>query len=245
MFTFTMSATRIALLTTAALLAAWSCSGTAESPDQTAPTKPVINDARDDLLLSWFADGGSATASSVAEVPEGARAEVRVQDPAIPPEQRDPEWIFLADLRRPGKDGRYPVRAERREDYEAGRRRVLEAARDAARKVAEAQGAPLELVPGPGAADAPVIMYANRTCPVCQKARRWLLDQKIPYLEKDVQKDRAAAAELATKGRAQGVPVTGVPVFDVGGKLIAGFDKDAIRKALSIAKPPPPTQGVI
>lgn len=238
-----MPVPRISWLSILVLLTASSCSGKDESPQPAAPTKPVVTDARDDLLLSWFADGGAATATSVTEVPEGARAEVRVQDPTTPPEQRDPGWIFLADLRRPGKDGRYPVRVERREDYEAGRQRMLEARRASAQQAAE--GAPLELVPKPGAADAPVIMYANRTCPVCQKARRWLLDQKIPYVEKDVQKDGAAAAELAVKGRAQGVPVTGVPVFDVGGRLIAGFDKDAIRKALSVSKPPPPTQDVI
>jgi glutaredoxin len=241
-----MYAMRVALLSAIASLGALACSGEAPPPGDAEPTPPAVSEARDDLLLSWFADGGPVTASSVADVPEAARAEVRVQDPTIPPEQRDPDWVFLADLRRPDKDGGYPVRAVRRDDYEAKRRQALAAAAKAkAERAAEAQAKPLDLVPAPGAADDQVIMYANRHCPVCQKARRWLLDQKIPYVEKDIQKDRAAAQELMAKGKSQGVPVSGVPVFDVGGKLIPGFDKNAIRKALSAAKAPTGTQGII
>lgn len=241
-----MYALRVALLVLAPILGTFSCSGGDPLPDGRAPTPPAVTEARDDLLFSWFVDGGPMTGSSTTDVPEEARAEVRVQDPTIPPEERDPGWIFLADLRRPDKDGSYPVRAVRREEYETKRRQVLAAAEKAkAERAAESLAKPLDLVPAPGAVDDKVIMYANRYCPVCQKARRWLLDQKIPYVEKDVQKDQAAAQELMAKGKAQGVPVTGVPVFDVGGKLIPGFDKGAIRKALSEAKQPMGTQGII
>jgi glutaredoxin len=229
-------------------LVAASCSSSPDDPERAAdrPTPPIVTEAREDLLLSWFADGGAATASSVSEVPEEARAEVRVQDPTIPPERRDPSWIFLADLRRPDQDGRYPVRALPRTEYEAARREA-QATEELikAQQAAETPGKPLEIVPQPDGAGSGVIMYANRHCPVCQKARRWLLDQKIPYVEKDIQKDRAAAAELMSKGKAQGIPVSGVPVFDVGGKLIPGFDKAAIRKAIAATKPMAGTQGII
>ena len=86
----------------------------------------------------------------------------------------------------------------------------------------------------------PVILYSTTTCPVCISARRWLIDKGIPYTEKDVGKDAAAAAELRAKGQAQGVPTTGVPVFDVGGLLIPGFDKDLIQKLLTSAPSAPP-----
>lgn len=237
-----------ALLTVLLALGVVACSGSGGGQDEAkpAPTPPIVTDARSDLLLSWNADGGPATASSVADVPAAVLAEVRVQDPTIPPEQRDPDWIFIADLRRPGADARYPVRAERREDYEATRREAqAAAARAAARQAAEAQGKPLELVPNQGSGGGPIIMYANKQCPVCQKARRWLLEEKIPYVEKDINRDRAAAQELMTKGKAQGVPVNGVPVFDVGGRLIPGFDKGAIRKTRSAVKPAAGTQGII
>jgi glutaredoxin 3 len=191
------------------------------SEGASAPAPPVVDDARSDLVLSWFADGGPHVASSVAAVPAGARKEVRVQDPTIPPEKRDPRWIFLADLTATGKGGRYPVRALARDAYEARR---------------QPPAVPAPSVPAASAAGTPagaqVIMYATRTCPVCQKARRWLLDQGIPYVERDLDADPKAADELAGKGRAQGVPTSGVPVFEIRGRLLPGFDPATIVKQL-------------
>jgi glutaredoxin len=83
-------------------------------------------------------------------------------------------------------------------------------------------------------------MYATKTCPVCKNARRWLLDQGIPYVEKDLEVDEAAAAELAAKGKAQGVPTSGVPIFEIRGRLLPGFDPGAIRAALSGSPAAPP-----
>ena len=65
------------------------------------------------------------------------------------------------------------------------------------------------------------------------QARRWLLKQKIPYVEKDVESDQAAAAELQQKGLAQGVPVRGVPVFEIYGHLLPGFDPSRIISLLN------------
>jgi glutaredoxin len=219
------------------------CGSGAETPAEeerpAAPSTPVVTGERTDLVLSWFADGGSATAASVAEVPQSARTEVRVQDPTIPPEERDPGWIFLADLTKKEAGGRYAVRAVPRAEYEAGRR---EARAPAAAASSGVVGSPS----GSGAAaatggGAPVVMYSTRHCPVCMKARKWLLDIEIPYVERDIERDQGAAAELAEKGRRQGVPTSGVPVFDVRGKLVAGFDPAVILKLLSGASAPQQT----
>ena len=206
----------LALLSLTAAVGACGSETPAEPGATTAPTPPRVTDDRTDLVLSWFGDGGAHVAARVNDVPPAARREVRVQDPSVPPERRDPRWIFLADLTAPGSDGSYPVRAELRDSYEARRRP----------KVASAT-APAAI---PGAA--PVTMYATRHCPVCIKARRWLLEQKIPFVERDIEREPAAAAELKRKGQAQGVPTSGVPVFEIGGRLLPGFDQSAIRKLL-------------
>ncbi len=86
-------------------------------------------------------------------------------------------------------------------------------------------------------------MYATTHCPVCHKARRWLLEQKIPYIEKDLEKDPAAAQALQAKGKAQGVPTSGVPVFEINGQLVPGFDPTIIKKLL--AGSPPKAQAII
>lgn len=217
---------RLAPLVLAALAAATGCADDASdaAAPATTPVPPRVTDDRTDLVLSWFGDGGAHVASSVAEVPPAARPEVRVQDPSVPPEQRDPRWIFLADLRSPTADGSYPVRVELRDSYEARRR-------PPAPPIAPAPSGPTAIQPSvPGAA--PVTMYATRHCPVCKQARRWLLEQKIPFVERDIEREPAAAAELQQKGRAQGVPTSGVPIFEIGGRLIPGFDPPQIRKLL-------------
>ncbi len=200
-------------------LLAWlpGCGGQAQDPPPAPAALPVVSDARDDLVISWFADGGAVTASSVADVPTEARREVRVQDPLIPPEERNPDLVFLADLTRPGPDGIYPVRAVPRAEHERSLPRAPE---------------PQAAADGP----ASVVMYATAHCPICQKARRFLLEKGVPYRERDVEKDPAAARELATKGQAQGVATSGVPVFEIGGRLLPGFDPGALQAALTAAR---------
>ena len=144
------------------------------------------------------------------------------------PEARDPNLVFVADLTHPKPDGSYPVRAVKRGDYEKRQSKLK-------------PQAPPQAAAGPtvaAAGDAKVVMYATKTCPVCKTARRWLLDQGIPYIEKDLEADQAAAAELAQKGKAQGVSTSGVPIFEVRGRLIPGFDQGAIRSALKGSPPP-------
>lgn len=206
------------------LLAALSACGDRGQEQPAEPAVlPSVTDSRDDLILSWFADGGPQTASAVAEVPAEARPEVRVQDPRIPPEERDSGLVFLADLTRPGPDGSYPVRAVPRVEYERSLPRAPEPAVPAILAAApDADGTP-----------ASVVMYATAHCPVCQKARRFLLEAGIPYRERDIGKDEAAARELTEKGRAQGVPTTGVPVFEIGGRLLPGFDPAALQRAIA------------
>ncbi len=227
------------LICTALISAFVHCSsppGSIKKDTEALPNTPVVSDSRTDLILSWFADGGSQVASSVSEVPETSRKEVRIQDPTVPPEKRDPRWIFIADLTKPDSNGHYPVRAALRAKYEAKRHKVVTRAEPVAPRTGVAGPAP----PMSPSGKAPVVMYATRHCPVCIKARRWLLDKKIPYVEKDIERDPEAAKELVKKGQAQGVPTSGVPVFDVRGRLLPGFDPATILKLL-VGDPKPQT----
>ncbi len=55
-------------------------------------------------------------------------------------------------------------------------------------------------------------------------------DQKgVKYVKKDVMIDEAARTEMVQK-----TGQLGVPVLDIGGKIIIGFDKTAINEALGI-----------
>jgi len=78
-------------------------------------------------------------------------------------------------------------------------------------------------------ADKKVIIYSTSWCGFCRTEKQYLDSKKIDYVDKDVEKDTAAQKELLKKlsGNFQGVPVT-----DIGGDLILGFDRPKIDEAL-------------
>ena len=74
-----------------------------------------------------------------------------------------------------------------------------------------------------------VIVYSTPTCPYCQASKEFLKENKIEYKEIDVSKDQAAAQEMIEKSGQMGVPV-----IDIDGTIIVGYDKEAIKKALKL-----------
>lgn len=191
-----------------ALLAA-GCSRAPEPQEPAAPAAPTLTRVtadRADLLYRYRDGDGFATATTLAEVPDTARAAVQVVDLSRSPAERGATTqVEVFDLRAPGPDGAYPGRFVPRAELEAA--------------LAAAQATPVQ---------APVTMYSTTWCGVCRKARAFLDAQGIAYTDKDIEKDPAAARELGEKARAAGVDASGVPVFDVGGTLMPGFDGDRL-----------------
>jgi glutaredoxin 3 len=74
-----------------------------------------------------------------------------------------------------------------------------------------------------------VTVYSTPTCGFCNAAKRYLAQKRIRFREVDVSKDARAADEIA---RRAGQRV--VPVIDVNGRLIVGFDKRRLNAALGI-----------
>jgi len=70
-------------------------------------------------------------------------------------------------------------------------------------------------------------VYSTDNCPWCTKAKDFLKQNKIEFDEVDVGKDTAAAEEMVHKSGQRGVPV-----LDINGKIIVGFDQQAIKQAL-------------
>jgi len=76
---------------------------------------------------------------------------------------------------------------------------------------------------------AKTIVYSTQTCPWCHRAKDFLKRHNIKFEDKDVAEDLAARNELLQKsGR------MGVPVLDIDGTIIVGFDQQAIEKALNL-----------
>ena len=76
---------------------------------------------------------------------------------------------------------------------------------------------------------AKVKVYSTQFCPWCKKAKEFLKTNKISFEDIDVGADRKAADEMIEKSGQMGVPV-----IDVNGTIIVGFDQDALKKALKI-----------
>ncbi len=74
-----------------------------------------------------------------------------------------------------------------------------------------------------------VIVYSTPTCPYCHAAKDFLKENKIAFNDVDVSKDQKAAEEMVVKSGQMGVPV-----LEIGGQIIVGFDKEAIKKALKL-----------
>lgn len=74
-----------------------------------------------------------------------------------------------------------------------------------------------------------VIVYSTPTCPYCIRAKKFLEDNSIAFENVDVSQDPGKAEEMVKKSGQMGVPV-----LDIEGNIIVGFDKDAIEKALGL-----------
>ena len=65
-----------------------------------------------------------------------------------------------------------------------------------------------------------VTVYTTPTCGWCHRVKAYLTEKGVSFEEKDVSRDREAAMEMIQKTNQMGVPV-----LDIGGAMIVGFDK--------------------
>jgi len=78
--------------------------------------------------------------------------------------------------------------------------------------------------------DADVILYCTPWCPACRKARAYLNEHEIEYMEVDVTRDRVAAQHL--RNWTGGYETT--PTIKVKDEIIINFDRDKLNKALDL-----------
>ena len=74
-----------------------------------------------------------------------------------------------------------------------------------------------------------VVVYSTSTCPYCRMAKDFLDDSGVRYESYDLGADESRRKEMIDKSGQMGVPV-----IDVGGKIIIGFDKESIKAELGI-----------
>lgn len=74
-----------------------------------------------------------------------------------------------------------------------------------------------------------VTLYGLPHCPTCKVTKEFLKENGISFIEHDVSKDRQAAKEMIVKSEQKQVPV-----IDVDGTLVIGFDQDKLEELLGL-----------
>ena len=74
-----------------------------------------------------------------------------------------------------------------------------------------------------------VRIYTISTCPYCKMLKEFLLQNNIQFEELNVGENKEYFQEMLKK-----TGQLGVPVIEINGKIIVGFDKEEIKKELGI-----------
>ena len=76
---------------------------------------------------------------------------------------------------------------------------------------------------------ATVKIYSTPNCPYCKLAKQFLTENNITFQDIDVSVNQLAAQEMISRSGQMGVPV-----IDIDGQLVVGFDKNKIKQLLAL-----------
>ncbi|MEO6572955.1 MAG: glutaredoxin family protein, partial [Polyangiaceae bacterium] len=212
----------------------------------------VVKDSSEGFLFTWIDEKGDFHVEQKAtDVPLVGRDAVRVVDPSRE-DGTHADRVFVADLRLASADGSYPVKSIARAEFDelaVARRKGKTATLDGVDGGATAPGGSamaglggMNFPSGPNAgqgqdqgARPAVIIYGAQWCGPCHQAAAYLKKKGIPFAEKDIEADRGAQREMQAKLAKAGLRAGSIPVLDVRGKMMVGFNAQALDDALGAA----------
>jgi glutaredoxin-like YruB-family protein len=74
-----------------------------------------------------------------------------------------------------------------------------------------------------------VKVYSTTHCPFCVMAKDFLKQHKVDFEDINLESNSDAARRMIEKSGQ-----TGVPVLDINGTIVVGFDRDKIKRALKL-----------
>lgn len=206
----------------------------ATPPPEEAKLPPVEVTKEGTWLFTYVDSNGQfVTADKVDAIPAESRRLVRVVDPSKGAlDRRDTTNVYVIDARELVAKGKVTARPVSRLVFEIGALAQLPPGELSMLTERPDGGGPGGEAPPSAAGPPVVIVYGASWCGVCRQARQYLSGRKIPYAYKDVEKDPAARQELEAKARPHGIPTDRVPIIDVRGRLLLGFDQQRIEALL-------------
>jgi glutaredoxin len=175
-------------------------------------------------------------------IPENVRKVVRVVDPGNT-DHAAMAHVYVVDVNQLLKSGQAAATPLGREAFETAALAQLPpgansplSSRPAAPPPVPQGAAPLVAGAGGARANAgghPVVtIYGTSWCGACRAARSYFQQRGIPFADKDIESDPEAAHELSEKASKVGLPTDRVPVLDVRGRLLLGFDQARVEALL-------------
>lgn len=77
--------------------------------------------------------------------------------------------------------------------------------------------------------DKEVVVYSTTTCPYCDMVKNFLDEKGVEYTNYNVSENPEKAKEMIQKTGQRGVPVV-----DIEGQIVIGFDKGKLKELLEL-----------
>lgn len=213
--------------------------GAVPKPTELPPLE--IKEDTPNLLLTWVDDKGDFhVVQKPADVPKEGRDQVRVV--VTTREDGTGKLVYVSNLNEVTPSGAYRVKTMTRAAWDelgAGKRKArLEAL------APSAVPAPAESAPG-AQADAPkkalasgisATIYGASWCKPCHDTAKYLKQRGVTVVDKDIDENPVAAAEMRQKLERAGRSGSSIPVIDLMGQILVGFSPMALDQAIAAAK---------
>ena len=213
---------------------------------QAAELPPIdIKDDTPNLLLTWIDDKGDFhVVQKPTDIPKEGRENVRVV--ITTREDGTGKLVYVANLNEVTPSGAYRVKTMTRAAWDelgAGKRKARLEALAPSAVPAPSDSAPS--TPQPNASGAPnkalasgitAIIYGASWCKPCHDTARYLKQRGVTVIDKDIEENEVAAAEMRQKLARAGRSGSSIPVIDLMGQIMVGFSPMAIDQAIEAAR---------
>jgi len=198
-----------------------------------------------DLLLTWIDDKGDFhVVQKPAEVPKEGRDQVRVVQTTR--EEGTGKLIYVSNLNEVTPTGAYRVKTMTRAAWDelgASKRKArLEALAPSALPAAAESAAPGAQPDAPGgtkkalATGISATIYGASWCKPCHDTAKYLKQRGVTVVDKDIDENPVAAAEMRQKLARAGRSGSSIPVIDLMGQILVGFSPMALDHAIEAAR---------
>jgi len=214
--------------------------GAVPKPTELPPLE--LKDDSANLLLTWIDDKGDFhVVQKPSDVPKEGRAQVRVV--VTTREEGTGKLVYVSNLNEVTPAGAYRVNTMTRAAWDelgASKRKArLEALAPSAVPPASDSTAPGARPDAPKKALATGIsatIYGASWCKPCHDTAKYLKQRGVTVVDKDIDENPVAAAEMRQKLARAGRSGSSIPVIDLMGQILVGFSPMALDQAIEAAR---------